>query len=74
MFGNLIRALIYLCLLALVFYLVVWVIGELGIALPIMVIHIIGVIFVLVAILVLYQLFWPFIAGYKWWGDRPPPS
>jgi len=71
MFGNLIRALIYLCFLALAFYLIVWVIAELGIALPVMVVHIIGVIFVLVAILVLYQLFWPHLRGYNWWGRNP---
>jgi hypothetical protein len=72
MFGNVIRALIYLCFLALAFYLVVWVIGELGIMIPLMVIHIIGVIFVLVAILVLYQLFWPSLSGINWWGRNPP--
>ena len=73
MFGALIRALIYLCFLALAFYLCIWVIGELGIMIPLMVIHIIGVIFVLFAILILYQLFWPYASGFNWWGRRPPP-
>jgi hypothetical protein len=70
-FGNVIRALIYLCFLALAFYLVLWVLGAIGIVLPAMVIRILGVIFVLVAILILYQLFWPAFTGFNWWGRRP---
>lgn len=70
MIGNLIRALIYLCFIALAFYLTIYVLGALGIALPGMVIHILGVIFLLVAILVLYQLLWPHLSTYNWWG-RP---
>lgn len=73
MFGNVVRALIYLCFLALAFYLVLWVLAAVGIVLPGMVIHILGVIFVLVAILVLYQLFWPFVSGFNWWGRSGPP-
>ncbi len=72
MFGQLIRALIYLCFLVLAFYLVIWVLSALGIALPAIVVHIVMVIFVLVAILVLYQLFWPYWGGFDWWGKRPP--
>jgi hypothetical protein len=71
MVGALIRALLYLCCIALAFYLVIWVLGELGIALPTMVIHIIGVMFVLVALLVLWQLFSPWMAGVNWWGRGP---
>jgi hypothetical protein len=67
MFEALIRALISLCLLALAFFLILWVLGEVGIALPAMVISIIKVIFVLVAILVLFNLLWPFVQG-RWWG------
>lgn len=74
MFGQLIRALIYLCVVALCFFLVVWVLGSLGIVLPMMVIVILKVIFILVAILILYQLFAPYFAGFDWWGRRPPPS
>jgi hypothetical protein len=72
MFGQIIRALIYLCFIALAFYLVVWVLGALGIALPMMVIHILGVIFVLVALLILYQLFAPYWDNVNWWGRGPP--
>jgi hypothetical protein len=71
MVGALIRALLYLCTLALVFYLVVWVLAELGIVLPIMVIHIIGVMFVLIAILVLWNLFAGRIGSFDWWGRGP---
>jgi hypothetical protein len=73
MVGSLIRALLYLCVLALAFYLVIWCLAELGIVLPVMVIHIIGVMFVLIAILVLWQLFSPWIGGVDWWGRGPRP-
>ena len=69
------RALIYLCLVALCFYLIIWVLGSLGIALPFMVISILKVIFVLIAIIVLAQLFGPMLSGFDWWGrNRPPPA
>jgi hypothetical protein len=76
MVGRVIRALIYLCVIALLFYLCLWVIGMLGIPLPGMVINILKVIFVLVAILVLYQLFAPAVSNYDWWGRNPnnPPG
>lgn len=70
MFGQVVRALIYLCFMALAFYLILWVLGAIGIALPGMVINILGVIFVLVAILVLWQLFAGHLGGINWWG-RP---
>jgi hypothetical protein len=73
MFGQVIRALLYLCCIALCFFLVLWVLGELGIALPAMVVVILKVIFILVAILILYQLFTPYFGGVDWWGRRPPP-
>jgi hypothetical protein len=57
MVEAILRALLYLCSIALVFWLVVWALGELGIALPGMVIHILMVMFVLVAVLVLWRLF-----------------
>lgn len=72
MFGQVIRALIYICCMALLYYICIWVLGALGFALPLMVMRIIGVIFVLVCILILYQLFWPFLGGFNWWGRRPP--
>jgi hypothetical protein len=63
LFEAIIRALIYLCVVALVFFLCVWVLGQLGFALPYMVINILKVIFVLVAILILVRLFWPYVSG-----------
>lgn len=71
MFGQVIRALIYLCFMVLAFYLVVWVLEQLGIRLPPMVEKILMVILVLVAILVLYQLFAPYFGGINWWGRGP---
>jgi hypothetical protein len=64
-FEALIRALIYLCVIALCFFLSLWVLGELGIMLPAMVITILKVIFILVAILILVRLFAPFVTNVK---------
>jgi Flp pilus assembly protein TadB len=69
-FEAVIRALIYLCVVALVFFLCVWVLGQLGIALPVMVINILKVIFVLIAILVLVRLFWPIVSAQNWFPPR----
>lgn len=68
MFGQVIRALIYICLMALAFYLVLWVLGMIGISLPAIVVNILIVIFVLMAILILYQLFRDRLGGINWWG------
>lgn len=73
MFGQVIRGLIYLCFMVLAYYLIIWVLAALGINLPLMVERILGVILVLVAILVLYQLFAPYLGGINWWGRRDPP-
>lgn len=67
---RVIRALIYLCFLAIAFYLVIWVLGALGIALPAMVVKILGIVVVLVAILVLVRMFAGSFAngpGGRWW-------
>jgi hypothetical protein len=69
-FEALIRTLIYLCVIALCFFLVIWVLAEIGIALPAIVITILKVIFVLIAILVLVRLLWPFVSGYNWFPPR----
>jgi hypothetical protein len=70
---RIIRALLYLCVIALCFYLILWVLGALGIALPYMVVNILKVMFVLVAILILFRLFWPVVSGYDWWGSNRAP-
>lgn len=61
-----IRALLYLCIIAICFYLCIWVIAALGIGLPAMVITILKIMFVLVAILILVRLFYPFVQGQNW--------
>lgn len=66
---RVIRALLYLCVIAICFYLIVWVLGVLGIALPHMVLTILKVMFVLIAILVLVRLFYPVLSGVSLWGD-----
>jgi hypothetical protein len=73
-FEALIRALIYLCVVALCFFLCIWVLGELGVMLPSKVITILMVIFVLVAILILVRLFAPAISGFVWFPPRKPPA
>ncbi len=72
LFERVIRALLYLCVIALCFFLVLWVLAQLGIALPYMVITILKVMFVLVAILILVRLFWPLVGGINLWGDPKP--
>lgn len=71
-FEALVRALIYICFIALAFFLCLWVLGSLGLMLPGMVITILKVIFVLVAILILARLFSPFLSGYTWFPQNPP--
>lgn len=70
---RVIRALLYLCVVAICFFLIVWVLGQLGIALPLMVVTILKVMFVLIAILVLVRLFYPLVDGANWWGDPRAP-
>lgn len=55
MVETVIALLIYICIIALVFYLIVYVMGVLGIALPPKVLQILMVIFALIVILMLYQ-------------------
>jgi hypothetical protein len=69
MVERIIYALIYLCGIALCFYLIVWVLGALGIHLPAMVVNILMVVLVLVAILILWRLFAG--SGIPWWPSGP---
>jgi hypothetical protein len=55
MLVAIITALIYLCVLVLVVYLIFWVLGQIGINLPPQVIKIVWVVVALIAILVLVQ-------------------
>lgn len=69
MVERIIYALIYLCGIALCFYLIIWVLGVLGIHLPGMVVNILMVVLVLVAILILWRLFAG--SGIPWWPRGP---
>jgi hypothetical protein len=69
-FEALIRALLYLCVLAICFFLTLWVLGAIGIAIPAIVVTILKVMFVLIAILILVRLLWPFAAGITLWPSR----
>ena len=67
---RVIWALIYLCIIVLAFYLVIWVLGALGIVIPAMAITIFKIILALIAILVIVQLFWPIIVSSGWGPPR----
>jgi hypothetical protein len=69
MVERVIYALIYLCGIALCFYLILWVLGAIGIHLPPMVVNILIVVLVLVAILILWRLFSG--SGIRWWPGPP---
>lgn len=56
MVEALITMLIYICILALVVYLVIWVLGQIGVALPPQVIKILWIIVALVVLLMLVRL------------------
>lgn len=72
LFEAIIRALLYICGLAIAYYLIIWVLGAIGLMLPHMVVTILGVMLILVAILVLFRLFMPWFAGYTWFPPRNP--
>ena len=69
-----IYALLWLCGIALAFFLIVWVLGAIGLHLPAMVITILQMMLVLVAILVLLRVFWPFIEGVSLFPKNNPPA
>lgn len=56
MLEAVIMMLIYVCILALVVYLVIWVLGQIGVALPPQVIKILWVIAALIVLLMLVRL------------------
>lgn len=59
MFEALVQTLIYICLVVGACWLVIWVLGKLGVDLPGQVINIFWVIVVLVCILLLYRMLAP---------------
>lgn len=56
MIESVIMLLIYVCILALVVYLVIWVLGQIGVSLPPQVIKILWVIVALIVILLLARI------------------
>jgi hypothetical protein len=72
LFEAVIRALIFICLIALAYFLILWVFSSIGLAIPHQVATILLVILVLVAILILVRLFYPFFTGQNWFGNPPP--
>lgn len=63
MFESLVVLLIQICLVVGACYLVMWVLQQLGVALPAQVIKIFWVIVVLIVILLLYRALVPFLHG-----------
>lgn len=57
MVERVIYALIYICGIALCYFLIIWVLGAIGLHIPPMVANILLVVLILVAILVLWRLF-----------------
>jgi hypothetical protein len=64
MLEAVIRFLITMCLIALCVFLVIWVLGAIGVVLPAMVIKIIWIIAALVAVLFLVRLLKPYWGSY----------
>jgi hypothetical protein len=60
---NVIFLLIYICLLVGLVYLVIWVLGQLGIAVPAMFVKILWIIVVLIVILLCWRALAPFIGA-----------
>jgi hypothetical protein len=69
MIERVIYALLYICAIALCYFLIIWVLGAIGLHLPAMVMNVLLVMLVLIAILVLVRLFMG--SGIKFWpGPR----
>lgn len=67
MVERVIYALIYICGIALCYFLIIWVLGAIGLHIPPMVANILLVVLVLVAILVLWRLFAG--SGIRFWPN-----
>ena len=69
MVERVIYALIYICGIALCYFLIIWVLGAIGLHLPQQVMVILMVVLVLVAILILWRLFAG--SGIRLWPGGP---
>lgn len=67
MVENIIMLLIYICLIVGACWLVIWVLEQLGVALPAQVVKIFWVIVVLIVILLLVRMLLPVIGGRMGW-------
>ena len=70
MVERVIYALIYICGIALCYFLIIWVLGAIGLHIPQQVQVILMVVLVLVAVLVLWRLFAG--SGFPLWPRTPP--
>jgi hypothetical protein len=69
MIERVIYALLYICAIALCYFLIIWVLGAIGLHLPAMVMNVLLVMLVLIAVLVLVRLFMG--SGIKFWPGPP---
>lgn len=65
MVERVIYALFYICGLVLCYFLIIWVLGAIGLHIPGTVLNILMVMLILVAVLVLYRLFAG--SGFRFW-------
>jgi putative effector of murein hydrolase LrgA (UPF0299 family) len=65
------RALITIVLIALCFFLCEWVFAAIGLSLPAMVIVCLKILLILIGLLILIRLFWPWLSNFKMFPDRP---
>ena len=70
MIERVIYALLYLCVIAICYFLIIWVLGVIGIHIPPQVLNILMVMLVLIAILILVRLFWQGGSFPLWPRDR----
>lgn len=68
MFESIILLLIQICFVVAIAYIVIWVLGALGVALPEKVVQIFWIIVVLIIILLLYRMLAPSLSGGKLFG------
>lgn len=68
MFESIILLLIQICFVVAIAYIVIWVLGSLGVALPEKVVQIFWIIVVLIIILLLYRMLAPSMSSGKLFG------
>ena len=72
MFENFIRFLIALVLIVACYFIAIWVLGELGIVIPAMVLLCLKIIAVLIVILFAWRVFGGLLGGFTLWPPRQP--